>query len=404
MSARENKIVLLSKTEADQRGAEGVYATLANDFAKDETGKPIYGKEYSYKMFGARLHGPIPEEMRGGFSSFEEAENAARREYKEWRAGNIPPGTMMPRHVYQRTQYRRDRYMTYLTPQELAERSNDLMNNLMTLTEDQKIGIKPMDDVGGYFSAAYTHILEECVLREYEYPFPLDQVKEWHHPQYDWPGIQSAIRAFKGKAPKAGSYLVKYGKSEYLIPAFERGAIRVFPASRYDDPSLNYAIRDKELELKIHLRPSKNAVLTELASDLESAVASVGDLTEILKAPTNYYVYCLAGDFDNRLFGDFNADACLLITDIVAFVERLVRAVAPKLPGWNGAGTGVKYIDPLNTKKEEIDLLYCKDFRYAYQKEYRLIWTPPDPKTKLDPIDVTLGSVKDCCDLILLKD
>jgi hypothetical protein len=144
--------------------------------------------------------------------------------------------------------------------------------------------------------------------------------------------------------------------------------------------------------------------LTELAGDLNSKVATVGDLTEILKAPTNYYAYCLAGDFDIRLFGDFDADACLLITDIVTFVERLVCAVAPKLPGWNGVGTGVKYVDPLNTTKEEIDLLFCKDFRYAYQKEYRLIWTPPNPKTNLDPIDVTLGSLQDCCDLILLKD
>jgi hypothetical protein len=246
MSTRESKIVLLSKTEASGRGAEGVYATLANDFAKDENGKPIYGKDYSYKMFGAQLHGPIPQDIRGGFNSFEDAENAARREYNEWRAGKIPVGTMMPRHVYQRTQYRRDRYLKHLTPEELAERSNDLMNNLMTLTEDQKIGIRSMDDVGGYFSAAYTHILEECVLREYAYPFPLDQVREWHHPQYDWPGIENAITAFKGKAPKPGSYLVKYGRSEYLVPAFERGAIRIFPVSRYDDPSLNYAIRDKE--------------------------------------------------------------------------------------------------------------------------------------------------------------
>ncbi len=94
MSTRESKIVPLSKTEANRLGAEGVYATLANDFAKDENGKPIYGKEYSYKMFGAQLQGPIPDDIRGGFKSFEEAENAARGEYKEWRAGNIPVGTL----------------------------------------------------------------------------------------------------------------------------------------------------------------------------------------------------------------------------------------------------------------------------------------------------------------------
>src|SRR5438132_124748 len=108
--------------------------------------------------------------------------------------------------------------------------SNDLMNNLMTLTEDQKIGIRPMDEAGSYINAAYTHVLEECVLREYPYPFPLDQVKEWHHPQYDWPGIREAIETFKRKGLTAGTYLVKYGKLEHLEPAYERGAIRIFPA------------------------------------------------------------------------------------------------------------------------------------------------------------------------------
>lgn len=278
---RESKIVLLSKSEATSQGAEGVYATISNDFAKDENGKPIYGKEFSYLIFGANLHGPIPEGLHGGFSSFEETENAARNEYRDWRAGKIPSGTKMPRHVYFRTQYRGDRYMEHLTPEELAERSNDLMNNLMTLTEDQKIGIRPMDDAGSYISAAYTHVLEECVLREYPYPFPLDQVKEWHHPQYDWPGIHTAIKEFKQKGLKAGTYLVKYGKFEYLQPAYERGIMKIFPASRYADPSLNYAIRDNELELKIHHRP-KSSLLDKLGDDLNAPIPTVGDPTEIL--------------------------------------------------------------------------------------------------------------------------
>jgi hypothetical protein len=399
---RESKIVLLSKTEATPQGAEGVYATISNDFAKDENGKPIYGKEYRYLMFGANLHGPIPEDLRGGFGSFEEAETAARTEYREWRAGNIPHGTKIPRHVYWRTQYRRDRYMAHLTAEELAERSNDLMNNLMTLTEDKKIGVRAMDKPGSYISAAYTNILEECVLREYEYPFPLDRVKEWHYPHYDWPGIDKAIAAFKRRKLKPGTFLVKYGEMKYLKPAFESGAIRISPASRYDDPWLNYAIRDTELELKIHLRPTGNLVLNDSPPELNSSTSRMSEL-EILKAPTNYYVYCLAGDFDIRLFGDFRADACLLITDIISFAKRLVQTVCQRLPGWIATGTGVKYVDPFNITKEEIDLIYCKDFRYAYQKEYRFIWTPPSPATVLDPIDISVGSLNDCCDLISLK-
>lgn len=88
----------------------------------------------------------------------------------------------------------------------------------------------------------------------------------------------------------------------------------------------------------------------------------------------------MAAEFALRLFGDFKADCCLLIVKPQVFIERLLNAVGHKLSDWRRGGIGVKYIDPMNTTKEEIDLHYCKDFSYAYQKEYRLIWTPPSPQ------------------------
>jgi hypothetical protein len=68
--------VLLSKTEYDDSGAETVHALITNDWAKNEEGKPIFGRQYAYQMTGFQLHAPIPKEVRGGFVSFEEAENA----------------------------------------------------------------------------------------------------------------------------------------------------------------------------------------------------------------------------------------------------------------------------------------------------------------------------------------
>jgi len=178
MSEFESRIVLLSKSEADGKGAEGVYATLRNDYAVDENSKSIYGKEYSYQMFGANLHGPIPGDVKGGFASFEEAEKAVRLEYKKWRDGDIPAGTPMPRHVFWRTEYRRNRYLQNLSADEIAQRFNDVTNNLLILTEEQKIGIGSTDEAGDYWLATSTHIMEECVLREYPYLFPMNQVKE----------------------------------------------------------------------------------------------------------------------------------------------------------------------------------------------------------------------------------
>lgn len=401
MSELKKITARLSETEPDQTGAEGVYATISNDFIKDEHGQPVYDKEYSYEMHGYFLHGPIPKDIRGGFKSAEEAEEAARREYKEWRAGNVLAGTMVTRQEYWEMNYRRDPYLQHLSVDELAERMSDVMNNLMMLTEDQKIGFISMDEAGDYWSAAFSHVLVEFGLRG---GIPSNNLNSLVYPNYDWPGLGNAHTTFNAMELVLGQFLVKYSKLEYLKAALERGAIRISPASTYEDSSLNRAVRDNELELSIRPRPrsAKNVALEESSADLKTPVPPTGQVSDKLRTPTNYYVYCLAAEFALRLFADFEADACLVITKPRVFIERLLHAVLEQLPGWKGFGVGVKYIDPVNTTKEEIDVFYCKNFRYAYQKEYRLIWTPPSPEAALPYINVELGSLADCCELISL--
>lgn len=406
MSTLEIYPILLSETEATKEGAEGVYAIIRNDYAKDESGKAIFGKEYGYEMFGAQLQGPIPEEPRSGFVAAKDAEDAARREYKEWRAGNIPRGTKIKRHHAWRTAYRLNRYLDYMTEDELCERYWEIQNNLLTLTEDRKIGIIPMDEMGDYWASVHAHVLEECVLKKYQYPHPLDRCADkWQVPDYDWPGIELAAAAYNARTFVPGKFLIKYGKRKYLEPAYERGAIRISQASRYSDPSLNRAIRDDELELSIYYHPSraKNEILDENIDDLKPPVEPVGNVEYTLNAPTNYYVYCLAAEYAYRLFPDFEADCCLIINKPQVFIERLVRALSMKIPGWRAFGTGVKYIDPMNITKEELDTFFSKHFKYAYQKEYRIIWVPPIPQMTLTPIDVEIGSLKDCCELVTLQ-
>ncbi len=169
--------------------------------------------------------------------------------------------------------------------------------------------------------------------------------------------------------------------------------------------SLNRAIRDDELELSIkpHFRPRKNVVLEQLEDDLKNPVPPDGGSVEILKALSDYYVYCLGSDFSLRMFPDFEADACLIITKPQLFIELLIRSALNQIPDWRGFGVGVKYIDPVNVNKDEIDIFYSKNFRYAYQKEYRLIWTPPDTTFDLKPTFVKLGNLSDCCEFIALK-
>lgn len=393
--------VLISDTRPDEKGSEGVYAVIRNDFAKDKAGNLLFDKEFSYQMDGIFLHAPIPKEVRGGFASAEEAEMAARRELKEWRSGNIPPDTKVTLQEYWNMNYYSDPYLQHLTREEFNERFADIQNNLLTLTEQRQIGIIPMDQVGDYWSAAFSHVIAESGLRG---GFQGDWRGRLTFTDYDWIGIDKVSPIVERLNLQPGRFLVKYGANKWMRAAFENGEIRIASASSYKDSSLNRAIRDDELQLSIkpHFRPDKNKVLDELSGDLKNPVQSAGNAVEILNAPSDYYVYCLGSDFSLRMFPDFEADACLIITKPQIFIERLLKAVSEQIPDWRGFGAGVKYIDPVNVTKEEIDVFYCKNFRYAYQKEYRLLWTPPAPAFNLKPIFVELGNLSDCCEFISL--
>ncbi len=263
----------------------------------------------------------------------------------------------------------------------------------MTLTENGKIAIGPVDRLVDYFLQAWTHILEECNSRKYPFPYPLNHIKELQHPNLDLPGLQKAVEVRRARNLVAGSYLIKYGKLKYLQPAFDNGKIRIAPASYYSDPSLNRSIRDSELELSIYYRSSTPKLIVDVdAGDLKAPIRSVGNVTYTLKAATNYFVSCLASEYSYRLFGDFEADSCLIINRPQRFIAKLIDAVSRKLPNWKGFATSVTYIDPINTSKEELDIFFCKHFRYAYQKEYRIIWLPFSSEMFLEPFEIEMGT------------
>ena len=76
--------ILVSPTEADGKGAEGVYATIRNDYAKDENGNSIFDKSFGFWMWGTALKGPLPPVITG-FTTAKETEEAAFRIYKTLR-------------------------------------------------------------------------------------------------------------------------------------------------------------------------------------------------------------------------------------------------------------------------------------------------------------------------------
>lgn len=77
-----------------------------------------------------------------------------------------------------------------------------------------------------------------------------------------------------------------------------------------------------------------------------------------------------------ELFTDFDeADACVIIKDAELFARRIEIAAAAQLPGWHFHHNPVDYFDPYERLENEyFDTAMSKNFKFAYQREYRFLW------------------------------
>jgi hypothetical protein len=309
---------------------------------------------------------------------------------------------MTVQEFYER-QYRARRYLEHASDEELEQRLRDIMANMTGLNEAGQMSFLVGERQFEHLNMLFTHVLTEHQMRGRG--FSANIMNNVMLPNATAPDIPKSVLALEGRTlPKAGTYLVKLGKEEHIRNALEKGAIRVSPASSYDDPSLNQAIRDAELELEVHAHPSevKMEVYDGSSGALKAPLQPFGNVTYTLRARTNYYTYCMSAVYDYRLFDDFGYDSCLVITKPREFIKRLIAGFRRIMPDWNGFAVPVSYYDPYNTTVEELNVFFCKHFRFAYQKEARIIWLPPAPVTSLKYIDLQLGSLKDCCEMIRL--
>jgi hypothetical protein len=304
-----------------------------------------------------------------------------------------------------RQQYRSRRYMQHLGHEEVRQRARDVFLNLIVITEEAKIGLPPINPESTYWMELWTHVLEEFVLRFGPYPQGFEDgfIREGAIPLPSDPRAEKAAAIVSRRAATQGAYVVKYGQLKYLREAYEVGRLRIAPASTYADPSLNPAIRDNELELDIQPPPAewRLEVFDPKTGARKGAITPTrGRITT--GSRSNYYVYCLSSLFAPRLFLDFNADACLLITRPHEFLDTIVTQCERRLPGFTGLAKAIRYIDPLNTTVGDVDVFLCKHFRFAYQKEVRCVWLPPDVRDELQPVFLELGPLSSIAELIPL--
>ncbi|WJM81070.1 hypothetical protein [Pectobacterium brasiliense] len=304
----------------------------------------------------------------------------------------------MRNQEYWELEYLNNRYMRHLSEQELQERTIDIMDNITTLTEKGQLGLHCSEESGHYWLILWTHIIKEFNLRYGPYPngFTNGFIKNADIVKPTYPSPPNSKLAIDSIGGIERNQLYKFGRYEHLSKMFKHGIIRISPASSYNDPSLNKAIRDDELSFDIN-RVTNNVIVL---NSKRKTIPSFGVVKFSLKSNTNYYVHCFSSGYNFREYDDFEADACIVIKEPRQFIKNLFKHAKKHLPDYDYFASHVKYLDPLNCEPNDVDLFYCKHFKYSYQNEFRAIWIPKSPTFKLEPIFIEIGSMEKYAKLI----
>jgi hypothetical protein len=204
-------------------------------------------------------------------------------------------------------------------------------------------------------------------------------------------------KAFSGITP----CFAKFGKRKHISEAYDKGVLKIAPASSYDDPSLNPAQADKELE---HVSITPNEHLKYRIYGLDCAGNEVEipvqqkELFRYMNVP-DFYVWCCGLGYDARLFQAFEADAALIVRDKEAFRSRLSKSVAKLLPNANPKNGPIMYYDPYTIRREQLVPVFSKHICYLYQNEYRFAWSVASAE-RLKPLFLELGSLHDIAEFL----
>lgn len=301
--------------------------------------------------------------------------------------------------------YRAKRYCRHLSQKELNQRIRDIFLNMLRLTPEAKIGLPPVEPEGIRAMEVWTHVLEEMALRHGPYPNGFKREILHSEPFPDLAGElgRKAAGVMASKGLKSDEVFIKFGKVGHMRSLFEKGALRVQPATYYAISDHNGAIRDDELSLPFSFAISREDIIKTVLNPQDVPDGPLERRVNITyRAGTNYWLYCVTSAVEARLFVDFQADSCVIVKNKEQFQRLIELQSAVRFPNADHRREKVIYVDPLLPSTAVIDVPMSKHFRYEYQREYRFLWTPPTPMANLPYVDLELGSLEDIAELVVL--
>ncbi len=253
------------------------------------------------------------------------------------------------------------RYLSGMADSTLQDRYRAIIRNMRSYTQPERdcIPINSYQSSWYWFRKEYQTRLE-IALREIEQPTL----------NHECQNINESGAAY-WKVPNGTKNTFRYGKREYMRQMVEQGSVRFSPAEVYEREENNEARRDDELQKHSYI-PSRYTTFTHQSGQ---RLKVMGDVRRTIGGP-NYHLVCFSCVWDSDLFEDFQADTCVEVTDPAEFAKRLEEAGRSVFIGWYFHHCPVQYFDPYERiKNEAYDSAMSKDFQFAYQNEYRIIWS-----------------------------
>ena len=177
------------------------------------------------------------EQLRSRLAQIE-----ARKAHYEWKSEDAEG--KLARHEVWRHNYLSFPYLIGAPDERLAARFRDVFINQTELGGEGKIGLMPLQ-AGDSFMQKFTHMLEEYGSRGGP---PGSVTKAAREPilRYFENGEPIAVRMFADYTTPSSPFVVKYGRRQFLEPMLREGAIRICPASYYNNHKFLDSVKDDE--------------------------------------------------------------------------------------------------------------------------------------------------------------
>jgi hypothetical protein len=316
----------------------------------------------------------------------------------EWKSEQPPE--RLKRHEVWRHAYLAHPYLIGAPDERVANRFCNVFMNITEVGSQGKLQPEQVKE-SDQFTQVFTHLLEEY---EHRAGIPTDLIERARAPiaRYFEHGEPIGLTMFEAYKRPTRPILVKYGRREFLEAMLRTGELRVANAQLYNQSTHNEAIRDDETSRTFFIPTYKERLAGRSSINFQGNRIEFGD--DDIELPLvfdDYFLVSLCEHIHYRMPTDFGADAAIVIRDPSLFQRRLTGAFNAQFPGWLRAAGPVTYYDPYRDYSKFRIPEMAKHFGYAYQKEYRIAFRPPQKvASNLEAVFLSIGSMTAYADLV----